>query len=54
MSNVLKSRKTEYQNYFDEPNVRFSRDFDVLGFSKENGLKFPVIAKMEKEFLSIT
>ena len=47
---LSKSRKTEYQKYFDEPNVLYSRDFDVLGFWREN--EFPIIAKMAKDFLS--
>ena len=52
-SKSSKSNKTEYQNYFDEPNVRFSRDYDVLGFWKEKEIKFLILAKMAKDFLSI-
>ena len=52
-SKSSKSSKTDYQNYFDELNVRFSRDYDVLGFWKENEIKFPILAKMAKDFLSI-
>ena len=52
-SKSSKSNKTEYQNYFDEPNIRFCKNFDVLGFWKENQLKFPILASMVKDFLSI-
>ena len=52
-SKSSKSSKTEYQNYFDEPNIRFSRDYDVLSFWKEHEIKFPIMAQMAKDFLSI-
>ena len=38
-----KSSKAEYQNYFDDSNLSFNRDYDVLGCWKENEIKFPVL-----------
>lgn len=48
--------KSELTSYFEEPvllNVTNSEAFDILGWWKQNGLKYPTLQKIARDFLAI-
>ncbi|KAL4562119.1 hypothetical protein LXL04_034313 [Taraxacum kok-saghyz] len=47
------SIETELRRYLNDPRVAFVKDFDILDWWEKNGLRFPIVARMPKDILSI-
>lgn len=45
--------KSEFRNYIDDPHVEMSASFDLLEWWKVNALRYPVLAKMARRFLTV-
>ncbi|KAL5714121.1 hypothetical protein ACHQM5_016124 [Ranunculus cassubicifolius] len=45
--------KRDLECYLDEPVLPRSKDFDILGWWKANGGKYPILAKMARDILAI-
>ena len=46
-------QKTELELYLDEPRVSSNTKFDILDFWKENQFRYPELASMAHDILSI-
>ncbi|KAK4855938.1 hypothetical protein QYF36_012513 [Acer negundo] len=44
----------EFSRYFHEPKLPFVEDFDILGWWRLNGGRFPILARMARDFLAIS
>nr|KAJ0210891.1 hypothetical protein LSAT_V11C400199240 [Lactuca sativa] len=45
--------ENELRRYLNEPRVTFDKNFDILDWWKKNALRFPIVARMAKDILSI-
>ncbi|KAK0606740.1 hypothetical protein LWI29_003651 [Acer saccharum] len=44
----------EFSRYFHEPKLPFVEDFDILGWWRLNGGRFPILARMARDFLAVS
>ena len=43
----------EFDHFIDEGVLKRSEDFDILGWWKSNGLKYPTLQRIAKDILAI-
>ena len=52
-SNNVSTGKTELEVYLEENTLPNSPDFDILGWWKQNGVKYPILSLIAKDILAI-
>ena len=43
----------EFDHFINEGVLKRSEDFDILGWGKSNGLKYPILQRIAKDILAI-
>ena len=43
----------EFDHFIDEGVLKRSEDFDILGWCKSNGLKYPILQRIARNILAI-
>ena len=49
----MSTGKTELEVYLEENTLPNSPDFDILGWWKQNGVKYPILSLIAKDILAI-
>ena len=48
-----RSTRMEFDHFINEGVLKRSEDFDILGWWKSNGLKYPILQRIAKDILAI-